>query len=126
MRFAIAFLLLMHGVAHGVGFVGAWGLRSDMPAVDHLLGGAIALSPGSTRLMGVFWLLAGLGVFASGIAAALRWPLWLPLALGMGAASLLLCLLTLPITWIGAIMNVAVMLLLTLGLRQGWAWAAPH
>lgn len=126
MRLAIALLLILHGVAHGVGFVEAWGLRSELPGLDHLLGGRIPLDAGGMRVIAVFWLLAGLAVAGSGLAAALDKPYWLPLALGTGSASLILCLLTLPEAWVGAALNAGLMVLLTLGLRQGWAWAAAR
>ncbi len=122
MRVGIAILLILHGFAHFAGVAGAWGLQQGAPAVDHLLGGRLPLNPEGVRLMGVFWLLAGLGVMGSGIAALARWPHWLPLALGTGAASLCLCLLTLPEAWIGAALNAVVMALLTFALRQHWPW----
>jgi hypothetical protein len=122
MRIAIAILLLLHGFAHAVGFVGAWGLNPQAPLVDHLLGGRLPLSPMGIKLMGLYWLVAGLAVMGSGLAALLQKPFWMPLALGTGAASLLLCLLTLPEAQIGALLNGALLMLLTAAMRQGWAW----
>lgn len=126
MRIALGILLILHGLAHGVGFAATWHLGgTEIASLDHLLGGRVPLDPGGMRIVGLFWLLAGLAVAGSGLAALLDWREWLPLALGTAAASLLLCLLTLPEAVAGALLNVGVMVLLTLALRQGWAWARP-
>lgn len=122
MRIGIAFLLILHGLVHGVGFAGAWGLNPQAPLADHLLGGRLPLNPFGIKMMGVFWLLAGLALIGAGWAGLTNKAYWLPLALGTGAASLFLCLLTLPEAQFGALFNAVLLALLTLALRQGWAW----
>src|SRR5688500_16987409 len=66
MRFAFAFFLLIHGIAHLPGFVVPWRLATltEMPYKTTLFNGAVNAGPVGARVIGLLWLLAGLGCVA--------------------------------------------------------------
>jgi hypothetical protein len=69
MRLAFALFLLVHGIAHLPGFVVAWRLAAlrEMPYKTTLLDGVVDAGPVGARIVGLLWLLAGLGcVVAAG------------------------------------------------------------
>jgi hypothetical protein len=77
MRFAFAFFLLIHGIAHLPGFVVPWRLATltEMPYKTTLLNGAVDAGPVGARVIGLLWLLAGLGVLVLSLAlCVLGWP----------------------------------------------------
>jgi hypothetical protein len=109
MRIALAVFLLAHGIAHIVGFLGAWA-----PTRTTIIGNRIDLGPGWIKIVGLGWLLGALGFGAAAVSAALGIPWWPSLALGLALGSLALCLLQLPETKFGVILNlVLVVVLLT-------------
>jgi hypothetical protein len=120
MLILFAVVLLLHGVAHLVGFVGAWQLSDRVPHDTTLLGGAIELGEAGTRAVGVVWLLAALA-FAIGAVGALRRASWWPALVVIAAlGSLAMCLLALPEAQAGAALDLALIGAVLLGMRLGW------
>jgi hypothetical protein len=116
-RILVALLLLAHGVAHGVGFAGAWRLSPQIPYKTTLLAGRLDAGPTGIRVVGVIWLVlaAAFALTAAGAFARAGW--WHPLALGIAAASLVLCVLAVPDAKIGVAVNVV--LLVGLAVARG-------
>jgi hypothetical protein len=115
MRIVLAAFLLAHGVAHIVGFLGAWA-----PTRTTIIGNQIDLGVGWIKLVGILWLLGavGFGVAALGTVANAGW--WPQVAMGLAGASLVLCLLQLPETKFGVVLNVVLIAALVGGHRAGW------
>lgn len=112
MRFAFAILLVLHGIAHLVGFLTAWGVvepEGEAPATT-ILAGRIDLGRAGARAMGVLWLLAGaaFAVAATGVWWDLAWGY--PLTAGTAGASLLLSALHWPQARIGVAVNLAILI----------------
>ena|SRR5687768_7452020 len=105
-RFALAFLVLAHGVAHLPGFIVGWKLRAlpALPFTTKVLAG-IDIGDQGVKVLGILWLLTGVGFAASAVGALVRatwvtsllWPL-----LGL---SMVLCVLGWPATRLGVVMN---------------------
>jgi hypothetical protein len=107
MRFALAALLAAHGVAHVVGFLGAWA-----PTRTTIFGDRIDLGPSWIKLVGFGWLLGALAFGAAAIAAVAGAAWWPSFALTVAIASLVLCILQLPETKFGLVLNVGIIALL--------------
>ena len=127
MRLALALLCVLHGIAHWVGFVVAFQLADleEAPYGTTLLGGRFDVGDTGIRVMGVLWLVAGLAFMVSAVGAWGHREWWPSLTIGLAAFSLLLCLLGWPDSRIGVLVNVALLLLLTFAVRQGWLGAGP-
>ena len=95
MRVAFALFLVLHGIAHLVGFLVPFGLapatapgQPPPPRPDVLFGGQLLIGDAAARLLGVGWLAlaAAFVVVASGV---VRGAAWWPAALaGVAVASL--------------------------------------
>ncbi len=115
MRILLAMFLLAHGVAHIVGFLGAWA-----PTRTTVIGNRIDFGPSWIKLVGLMWLAGAIlfSVAAVGTVANASW--WPALTMGLAGASLTLCILQLPTTRFGLALNLALIALLVGGQRAGW------
>jgi len=122
MRIALAFLFVVHGIAHLPGFLVPWRLAApaDMPYTTTVLGGAVDLGPVGIRAMSTLWLLAALAFVAAGIATFRGEAGWPTLALGVTLFSLVLSILGWPQARIGLALNLVLLAYLLLGARLGW------
>ena len=107
MRYALALLLLGHGVAHLPGFLVGWQLASfpELPFRTTVIAHTIDVGVLGSRLVGAGWMIASLMFVVVAATVALRptgWPLLLPVAL---ALSTLLCVLGWPEARMGLVMN---------------------
>jgi hypothetical protein len=104
MRFVLATLFMLHGIAHVVGFLGAWA-----PTRARLLGDRIDLGMFGLKLLGLGWFTLA-NVFAIiGVAAILDLPWWTTAGWTAAGVSIVMCLLQLPETKFGIAMNVVVL-----------------
>jgi hypothetical protein len=115
MRLALAIALIVHGIAHVVGFLGAWA-----PSKTAVLGHRFELGVTGFRILGLGWLAlaVGFGIAAVGAVAAAPW--WASLALGAALVSLVLCLVQLPDTRLGVVLNVIVVVWVLTGQHARW------
>jgi hypothetical protein len=122
MYIAIAIFLALHGFAHLVGFVGSWGLTTNITPQVALLDGRIAMGTAGIRIVGVFWLI-GAAVFAIAAFGVLRHAAWWPtLTLYAAVGSLLLSILGLPEAKLGIPVNIVIIAGLLLGQLSGSAF----
>jgi hypothetical protein len=115
MYILISVFLILHGLAHLVGFAGPWGLASSLAPQTTLLGGRMPIGALGMRVVGVFWL-GGALAFTIAAVGVLRHAAWWPsFAFGAAIGSLLLCALSLPQAKLGIPINIAIIagLLLT-------------
>lgn len=110
MRLALALVMLLHGVAHLPGFIGAWRIAelAELPYRTTLLYGRIGVGDVGIRAVGTLWLLAGIGFLTAAAGALLHREWWPAAALVVAVASLPLTILQLPATLIGLWANLAV------------------
>lgn len=115
MRFGFAAFMFLHGIAHIVGFFGAWA-----PTRTTIIGDRIDLGTSWIKLVGLGWLLLALAFGATAIATVAGASDWARLALIVTTTSLALCVLQLPETKFGLVLNVALLGGLIFGQRAGW------
>ena len=113
MRFALAALLIAHGVAHLVGFLVPWKLLStaEVPYRTTILGGLIEVGDAGARALGVVWLMATLAfvVLAAAILAGWNVRGW---AFATLSLSLVLCVAGWPEARIGLVVNAFLLIVL--------------
>jgi hypothetical protein len=116
MRGLFVFALFAHGLAHVVGFAGPWRLfdAEKVTYSNELLNGRLHVSDRSMRVIGIVWLALAVGFLVTGGAVALARPWWPSAAMTVGVASLVMCLVGWPASWIGAVVNVALIAILLL------------
>jgi hypothetical protein len=85
-----------------------------MPYKTTLLNGAVDAGPVGARVIGLLWLLAGLGCVASAVAALRGIPGWPPFALGVVGLSLALSVLGWPDSSMGLVVNLGLLAILFL------------
>ena len=122
MRFALAVLMILHGVAHLPGFAGAWRLASfhHMPYHTRLLAGRVDVGDGGMRLLGTLWLVVALGFLVAAVAGFAGEWWWAGTAFLATLLSLTLCVLEWPAAQIGVPVNVAIALALIAGRAFRW------
>ena len=118
MRYLLAILLLVHGVAHLPGFLVAFGLASfpELPYRTTVFG-ALEVGTSGARAIGVAWLVLSLSFIALAAVMALRlnWtPMMFPAALGISA---LLCAAEWPEARMGFVANTVIAALLVVAER---------
>lgn len=120
MRIVLGLLMIVHGIAHLVGFAGSFGLSRDIPFKTTVLGGHVDVGLLGTRALGVLWLACALAFLGVGTGAIIRTGWWQSYAIFVGAISLALCLVELPAAKIGAVVDVVVLAAILVGRQHGW------
>jgi hypothetical protein len=113
MRFALAALLIAHGVAHLVGFLVPWKLLStaEVPYRTTILGDLIEVGDAGARVLGVVWLVATLAFVVLAAAILAGWSVrgW---AFATLSLSLALCVAGWPEARIGLVVNAFLLIVL--------------
>jgi 2-hydroxy-6-oxonona-2,4-dienedioate hydrolase len=119
MRTAVVFVLILHGIAHLVGFLSPWGLMpapaplaATGPSPNILFGGRLTLGDATARGFGVIWLVAALSFVIVAIGFWRREPWSLPALVSVTIASLALSTAWWPAARFGVLVNVAILLAL--------------
>ena len=122
MRIAIAVVMMLHGIAHLVGFAVPWRLAPAPGGVypRALFDGRLVIGEAGMRAVGVVWLLLALGFLAVGAGAVMARAGWVEAAIGVALFSLMWCLVGWPEARLGAVMNTALLVALVAGGRFGW------
>ena len=119
MDIALAILLIAHGFAHTVGFVVYWQI-SDFEEIRYkttILNGKIDVKDTGIRVIGIFWLLLALAFVFNGIILIIGLSFWEMLSLSISIISLVFCILCLPDTKVGIVVNIIILLFLFLNQR---------
>ena len=122
LKYLLAFLLVMHGLAHVTGLVGAFSSGEqafeDKPWIFSQ--GVTARGPVG-KAWALLWLLAALGLAGAGLGLALGWSGWPTLAVVAAVLSLVAIVPWLrvvpPGAWAGALLD----LLIVVALLPPWA-----
>jgi len=122
-RYALAAVVAAHGVIHLIGFVVPWGLAEvvGFPYRTTVLDGTADLGEAGVRVVGIVWLACTVGFIVAAVGIARLWPWALPLTATLAGLSLVVCIIGLPETAAGIVVNVAIL--------SGAAWVArarPH
>jgi hypothetical protein len=111
MRFALAALMILHGLAHLAGFAGSWHM-GELPYKTTVLGGRVDLGDTGIRAAGVLWLTAAIAFAIVGAGTALNYSWWAKAALYVTLASLALTIMEFPEAKIGLVVNLAILAVL--------------
>jgi hypothetical protein len=108
----LAVFIALHGIAHFVGVRSNLNRANDRTTAEYL-GGAWSISSSSAlRVLAVIWALVGLGVIAASVLLAMRPATARPYLTVALAVSLVLCVLSLWTAVVGAVINVALLVLM--------------
>jgi hypothetical protein len=111
LRIAAGAVVAAHGLIHLIGFVVPWGISSveGFAYRTTALGGAIALGDTVARAIGVVWLACAVGFVVAGL-GIWRGSAWaLPLTAALAFVSIAVCVLGLPETSAGIVVNAAIL-----------------
>ncbi|MCM3881975.1 MAG: hypothetical protein ND807_17845 [Vicinamibacterales bacterium] len=113
LRIAMGVFLIVHGIAHLVGFVVPWQLMKapDLPYRTTIFGGAIDVGAVGIKIVGVLWLILAIAVAGLGT-SYLANRLSYPAALGIVGASLLMSIAGWPDARIGVAINAVLLVAL--------------
>jgi hypothetical protein len=116
MRLALAALMILHGIAHLVGFAGSWHL-GELPYKTTVLGGRVDLGDTGIRAAGLLWLTAAMAFVVVGAGTALDYSWWAKAALYVTLASLALTIMEFPEAKLGLVVNLAILAVLFVMIR---------
>ncbi len=111
LRIAAGAVVVAHGLIHLIGFVVPWGISSveGFAYRTTALGGAIALGDTGARAIGIVWLACAAGFVVAGIAIWRRASWAPPLTAALAVVSVAVCVLGLPETSAGIVVNAAIL-----------------
>ena len=116
---AVALVLVLHGLIHLIGTT-VYLRLADIQGFTYkttLLGGRLHLGEAGIRMFGVLWVLPAIGFVLAALALLQGWDWWRSLLLGATLLSLGLTTLDWSVAFAGAVVNVAILLLLWFGPR---------
>jgi hypothetical protein len=121
MRFVIAALFIIHGVAHLVGFVVPWRITTlkDTPYRTTILNDRVNVGEAGIKAIGVLWLFAALAYMACGVAVIVQLQWWFWLAVVTTFVSFDLTIIGWPESKIGVAVNGLIVVVL-IGSVLGW------
>jgi hypothetical protein len=103
--------LVVHGVAHAVGFTSSWAMvaSADAPYTTLILNGTVDAGDSGIRVIGVLWLLAAAGMIGAGIQVARATPGAVTVVLAASTFSLVMCVIGLPAAVAGVVIDLAIL-----------------
>ena len=105
---AMAILLVVHGIAHFVGVVAAFGAFESDEELEYLGGTWMVGNELIIGLLGMLWATLGLAFLFSAIAVVTEFRGWERSLILLGTLSTALCVLALWTAWIGIIVNAVI------------------
>jgi hypothetical protein len=114
---ALGVFLALHGLVHAIGFAEAWRVGT-LAYRTTVLGGHLDLGAVGIRGLGLLWLLAGSGFLAVGLRLAWRGSVPGRLLAAVALLSLVICLLGLPESGFGAVINGVILVVPAILVRQ--------
>jgi hypothetical protein len=105
-----AVVLAIHGLIHLIGFVVPWQLATvdGFRFRTTLLAGLLDVGGAGARAVGALWLVCAVGFVVAAFALWRGEPWAMPLIVGLALASFVLCVLGLPESAVGVVVNVAI------------------
>ncbi|HEU5205188.1 MAG TPA: hypothetical protein VFU17_12910 [Candidatus Limnocylindrales bacterium] len=111
LQISAAVVLAVHGLIHLIGFVVPWQLATvdGFPYRTTVLAGYLDVGEIGARVVGGLWLACALGFVLAAFALWRGERRAMPLVVGLAIASLVLCVLGLPGSEFGVVVNVAIL-----------------
>lgn len=117
----VAIVFIVHGLVHLIGFVVPWRL-ADVEGFAYkttLLFGNLDVGDVGIRVIGLLWLLVAIGFVVAGVALFTSQSWWQMLTLWVTLLSLVICILGLPDSQFGVLVNLAILAYLFFGGQMG-------
>ncbi len=105
---ALAVLLVIHGLAHFVGVLAAFGALEANEPLEYLDGAWTITSDLLIGLIGIVWACIGLSFVLAAVAVVTEFRGWERTLVVLGSLSFAMCVLALWTAWIGLIVNAVV------------------
>ena len=115
----VALVLVLHGLIHLIGTT-VYSRLAEIQGFTYkttLLGGRLDLGEAGMRIFGVLWVLPAVGFVLAAFALLQGWDWWRNMLLGATLLSLGLTSLDWSVAFAGAVVNVAILVLLWFGPR---------
>jgi hypothetical protein len=111
LRIAAAIVVAAHGLIHLIGFVVPWGIVTveGFAYRTTTLDGAILLGDAGARAIGILWLGCAAGFVIAGLGIWRRAAWALPLTAALAVGSVAVCILGLPETAAGIVVNAVIL-----------------
>lgn len=122
MHIVAGLIMLAHGVAHVVGFLGPWRIGGKVPYQTTILAGHVDVGDVGAKAIGVLWLLTAVAFGVVALEAVLRARWWPQSAVAVALFSVALCIVGWPEARIGVAINIAIVLAIVIGQLGGWAF----
>jgi len=121
-RILVTVYLIIHGLAHIVGFIVPFRLANlpDAPYKTTIMFGTIDLGDTGIRIVGVLWLIAAIAFFYLGIGLFFETSNWMLQTLFITVFSMVLCILGLPDAKIGIPANIVILIFLLISSYYSW------
>ena len=117
MRFLLGTLLVLHAIAHLVGFTWPWWIGEPLPPYgDGGTTGALLVDDTSMRALSVVWLATAIAFGVAGVARLFGARCWRHILTGAATASLVLSVVCWPASLLGVPVNLAILA----ALRMTW------
>lgn len=122
LRWGFVVLLAAHGVAHLPGFAVSWRLLAspELPYHTTLWSGRFDIGDSGIRIVGLLWLIVGMGFVAGAILLASRWRWAFALVACIALVSLLLGLAEWPFARVGVALNALIVAMVPLVALASW------
>lgn len=120
-RIIFAIFLMLHGLVHLLWFVVSWQLMDvdGLPYTTTIVSGRVDVGESGIRVVGLLWALGMIGFVAAGIGLLFAAPWWFTVTIGATVYSLFLSVLGWPDSCWGALIDVAILVILLFGDRIG-------
>jgi len=116
-QIGLAIFLILHGLVHLLWFVVPWQMTvvDGLPYRTTIFGGNIDVREGGIRFLGLLWVLATIGFVVAGLGLLFSASWWATAVLVAAVYSFLLCLISLPESKWGALIDVGIVAILLFG-----------
>jgi hypothetical protein len=118
MYIALAVLMILHGMAHMVGFAAPFGYLKDPPPVNATL--LSTIGPGGMKALGILWFANAIIFVVAGIGLLRHSQWWTTATIAACVLSLVLTATFLPYAKIGLAVDVVLVTFLYLNRNAGW------
>jgi len=124
MYIVVAALIMLHGLAHMVGFAAPWGYLKNPLPMDSLFVNRLAITNSGMKVLGIFWFIAAFIFVAAAVGVIRRESWWAPVTLVACLLSIALTFSFLPYAKFGLLFNVALLAFLYVNRGHGWITTA--
>lgn len=116
-QIALAIFLILHGLVHLLWFVVPWQMTEveGLPFRTTIIAGHVDVREGGMRFLGLLWVLATIGFVVAGLGLLFSASWWATAVLVTAVYSFILCLISLPESKWGALIDAGIVTIFLFG-----------